>query len=116
MKHIKLYEKYNKSPKLGDYVICYESELDRDDDEDDKRCKDFLSKNIGIIVKVDYKKGSSNFDYLVQYFNIPENLYIYFKFKETLKGCRAMYKNEIVEWSKDKEDMEAILNAKKYNL
>ena len=107
----------NKVPKVGDYVIC---------EEDMKITVDsfelfsiFLSKNIGQIKNSCLDNG---YDFLVQYDTIPVNLNRFFSYYEDDKYfsnngcCRSMYIKEIKYFSKDREDLEVIIEAGKYNL
>ena len=98
----KTYESINEDePELGDYVICKESH------EHEIVVQNFLSQNIGKIVEMN--KG---YKYIVKYKNIPNDTKKYFIYQ----GTRGMDRNEIKYWSKDKEELESILNANKYNL
>jgi hypothetical protein len=110
----KIYEVYKEpknwytegEPRLNDYVILninwYSAELNY-----------FLNNCIGQICKL--KKDTKNPDhiqYQIIYENVPE------KFKKTyLQHNRFyVYKAQINDFSSNKEDLEAILAANKYNL
>jgi len=115
MKYIKTYESINKgTPKIGDWVICYEA----DSIADFMPRVIFTRNNIGQITETG---GNSPYTY-VNYFNVPKEIlynikqkYIGFDISDG-KFERGMLENEIIYWSKNKEDLEAILSAKKYNL
>ena len=117
MKYIKLFESKDK-PKVGDYVICDESEAYIPGNELDNELDIFLSKNIGRVVNYD---SEMKIEYMVQYENIPKNLELnYFSLGDSYDGgfkrCREMARDEIKFWNSDKETVEAALNAQKYNL
>lgn len=108
MKHIKTYENTIGKPKLGDYVICSENA--------NYDMHEFISKNIGKIVLTVYQPTNTvKYDYLVQYNNIPENLNIYFE-DYGASNARPMDIDEITEFSENRENLEFVLNANKYNL
>lgn len=104
MKHIKIYEKYKEKPEVGDYILtnyffigmnrswAYEY-------------KEFIHNNIGQIKKIEKT-------ITVKYTNIPQNILRFFD------GNNAIQINysDIIYFSKNKEDIEEILTAKKYNL
>lgn len=103
------WDTYQDSPliedlEIGDYVICYEQmELIRD----------FISNNVGQYVM---DRGfDEKFRYLIKYENIPTSISDYLT-DDGNKNCRRMASYEIVKWSKNKEELEAELAAKKYNL
>jgi hypothetical protein len=112
MKYIKQYEN-NTEPQIGDYVIC------KDDDDDFIEINDFLSSNIGRIIEpTDSETGSWNSD---------KKIFIWVKFTEPYEnydedadvitdGVRPFYKNEIIAFSPNKEDLKHIISANKYNL
>lgn len=134
MRHLKTYEsittgstidefieKHNDSkPKVGDWCICKENlSLTI---EEEVEVDNFLNTNVGEIIAI------RNDDYLVKYTNIPKSLISWFTFfwkgvekmKYTMPvdgiGCRRMNISEIKYWNKDKEELEIMINANKYNL
>jgi hypothetical protein len=105
MKYIKQYEE-NTEPQIGDYAIVKDSVVTIND-----AFADFLSENIGEIVD---NKYSYRYPFLVQFENIPDNLKIEFS---VLNGYeREFNRNEIIAFSPNKEDLELIISANKYNL
>lgn len=77
---------------------------------------EFINNNIGRIKKIGGHKINNIFypsNYLVEYFNIPEELENYF-----IEGgyCIRMIESQIKWWSENKEDLEDIIIANKYNL
>ena len=117
MKHIRLFEDINVKLKVGHWVIC------KDVDSDDKTLSEFLSNNIGRYIRTRTKYDintvdvSPKFSYMIQYYNIPNYLEEDFHFGEPDDmDCRIMCKEEILFWSKNKEDLEFIINANKYNI
>jgi len=106
MKHLKKFENINK-PEVGDYVICKNIE-----NEDLSILDYFLSENIGIIInnRTDFKK----FPYLIRFDDMPHELLIY---SEKREGKDIIFRSdEILHFSKNKEDLEHIIVANKYNL
>lgn len=107
MKHLKIYESYNEGkPKIGDYVICHNTECD----EDDQYLYKFLFTTIGQIIG----EGSS-FNRYSKTFTIEfpksEDLLRVWRDNKQVFGLE-----EILFWSDNKEDLEMILNSNKYNL
>ena len=120
MKYLIIYENFKKEPETGDYVICKEKSLIKDVDV----C-DFISNNIGRIFhyinndELDEYSVSKDYRYIIKYDNVPANINKYFRGMEGFKQpekSRRMSRDEIIYWSKNREDLEAILDAKKYNL
>jgi len=108
----KLFETLNEGePEVGDYVI-----VDMYNSDSDNIIKDFRSNSIGLI----WKKEDDDFLY-IKYFNIPKNILKYFYFSDYSDGLNIgnsifINKKWIKYWSKDKEELEPIISAKKYNL
>lgn len=106
MKYIKTYEEINiDKPQIGDYVI-----LDKTFDAE------FCSNNIGQIIKADpevsvyFSELYGDHDYIVKYENMPKE-------PEEFIGDKTFTSFEwILYWSKNKEELEAILASSKYNL
>ena len=113
MKYIKVF----REPKVGDYVACEENLLFSS--EDDLSNHNFISNNIGRITKIeeegpyrDSYKDKVYIAYIVEYDNVPKDKkYNILYFKNLFFSLR-----EIKFWSKNKEDVEEYLTAKKYNL
>jgi len=104
MKHIKVYDNLdNNEPEEGDYVICKEHSLN-------KYFVLFLENNIGKIIKI------NDYRYFITYDNIPEECNDYFMLYFCNFKTRDFFKSEIKYWSKNKKDLEIILQANKYNL
>ena len=112
MKYLKPYKQ--PKPQLGDYVICEESIGLTDSDQ---LCTKFTKSNIGQCIFI-----NQFVEYYIQYQNVPKELKIYFCngkekiFKEKKPNTRKMYKEEIIYWSPNKEDVEIYINTIKYNL
>lgn len=109
MKYLKTYEGYKKpkegDPLIGDYVIC--------DGESHSNIKieNYLKNNIGRIIE-DRSSDMATFrTYVVRYKNSPN----FFR-KEYPYGMITMWDSEIIYHSKNKENVEAFLSAKKYNI
>jgi len=106
MKYLKTYEE-NAELQIGNFVLCKEVSAIKD-------LQNFISENIGQYIRKQHQKN--NIYYIIEYENVPKNLKSYFTMKEynkTQYNCRQMSKRELVHWSKNKEDLEAILTANK---
>jgi len=105
MKHIKKFETTDK-PQINDYVICHEEY-----DDDVEGINTFLDNNIGQIIGR-FNNNDITSPFLVKYENIPNDIgYMFNKDKS-----RQMLNYEIIHFSKNKEDLEHVLSANKYNL
>jgi len=132
MKHIKTYEKNIDGPKIGDYVICKEK-------YGSKKSRKFTSKKIGQFIYYEKENitinnnANNTFNYIIRYENVTSIMQK--EFKETMinlyyiinkdeneipvknfQNCTMMSLNEIKYWAPTKEDCEAYIAAKKYNL
>jgi len=129
MRYIKTYEKLDKDqPKIGDYVICKELETNNVLNDAEISIVNFISKNIGEIVDFrtddnmtqEYIEVAYKYNIFVQYENIPDELYDDFAYHKKFDKCRIFNINEIIHWSKNKEELEEILEfdstVNKYNL
>lgn len=125
MKHLKIYENFD-DPQVGDYVICKDSKYSPDD-PDDIEIISFFENNIGQYISVngrgtspenDYFQFIPEYKYIIEYINIPDNLKGHFEFyiNDREKYVRGMKRDEILYWSDDKKELEAILAANKYNI
>lgn len=114
MKYIKTYEEINDNiPQVGDYVILND---DSTFDNDDMNYLNFIKTSIGYI----FKKPNVKFSY-IKYDNIPDNIKDYFQYSDYSEGlkvgnCILANDSNIQYWSKNKRELEPLLNAKKYNL
>jgi len=108
MKYLKRFENIN-TPQVGDYVIASL--------KTDKDIGIFIANNIGQIVAI--SENDINKLYTVKFFNIEKDIEKFF-FTEPEYGeymtLMFFYKYEILAFSKNKEELETILNANKYNL
>lgn len=109
MKYLKTFEEINiGEPEVGDYVICKEDNEDRSDD----KARDFTIRNIGKIVRI---SPNLKYKYDVSYENIPIKLYQFFNDINKEK-CRPIRYDEIIYWSKNKEELIPFISSNKYNL
>jgi len=103
----KIYESINDGePEIGDYVIC---------DPDFRNLFNFINNNIGQIINY----PSTTDKYVIKYENVPESIYSFFDVNISLSGHtykRYFQRDEIIYWSKNKEDLEHLIQSKKYNL
>ena len=99
---IKIFESINeKSPEVGDWVICEEFEPMLE-------IGIFTSNNIGKFIKYD---GNEAYPYIIKFDNIPKELETFFSNNE-----RNMLNEEIKYWSKNIEDIQLILKTNKFNV
>jgi len=116
MKYLKKYEEVSDNLQIGDYVICVCTSFT------DGKIKKFIDTNIGKYVRyiTNIKDVVDDFRYAIEYDNVPPELYRYsdiFSYESGIENiCLRVSRNEIIEYSKNKEDLEAIINANKYNL
>lgn len=110
MRYIKTYEQ-NIELEVGDYVII--------DYGLEGTVKDFLVNSIGKLVEIlppELKYGKFENPYLIRYENIPPNtMPVFIKLTDTI-GDKRVSKKQIKHSSKNKEDLEVILNANKFNI
>ena len=107
MKYIKKYENINK-PQIGNFVVCQDQFT---------KLKTFVNTNIGQYIKFSDEghDGPTGRQYLIQFKNVPPELYQLFKYYIE-PNCRAYTLSEIIFHSKNKKDCEIFLTANKYNL
>ena len=93
---------FDSDPEIGDYVIC----------DDYGTLKSFLLNSMGKIV---YVLPDSEV-YVVEYYCIPEEIKYRFNTYNDKHNCRYFSKEKIKYWSKDKQDLQKILDAQKFGL
>ena len=98
--------KPSPTPEIDDYVACDEHFYV--DKSEIRQLKNFTSNNVGKVIK---RQDGLDRNFLVEY-DVPVDLQSFFSDKK----CRSMMKKEIIFWSKNKEDAQDYLEAKKYNL
>ena len=106
MKYIKQFEN-GYGLREGDYVIC-------DEEEDISPAYNFIKNNIGIFLRIIVNSNNEEY-YAVQYSNVPKELKMYFEY-HNMYNVRPMFEHEIRYWSNNREELESILSANKYNL
>jgi hypothetical protein len=115
MKYLKTYEKIFTFgvPEPGDWVIIdYSSSISSPIDN-------FVKNNVGQIIGTGfwgYEDVNGNeqevLTFEIEYFNIPIHLKKHF----IAGGSIEVERKNIKSWSKNKEELELIINAEKYNL
>jgi len=117
MKYIKTYENIQAprtyeelnigKPEIGDYVIIKPYTNPRE-------LSDWIMNTMGKIIDIDDDL------YVIKYDNIPKGWEGHFTYSGDdgyyVEGIRKAYKFAILHWSKDKNEIEVIINANKYNL
>jgi hypothetical protein len=113
MKILKFSESLKNSPVIGDYVICKTNEQDYDQ----ASMKIFLENNIGKVVKIYHGYFPTSSNYIIEYNNVPKKLKHRFTIISQFPNCvKTFFLDEILYWDNDKEKIEAMINANKYNL
>ena len=115
MKYLKTFEEVNiDEPKVGDYAIFFDEiyEIGSGVSSDFNEYVYFINNNIGEIIKIE---KNDDYKYHVKFENVPINIIRYFDTASDYYYLR-FHKEEILYWSKNKEELEHILAAKKYNL
>lgn len=103
MKHLKFFEKNNKMPKVGDYILIdFQNKITGNDGS-----VYFIENSIGKVIHIEHDVIYAKYDnvpieYMNKYFNSSDTLTIHYSW--------------ISHISKYKKDLETLLNAKKYNL
>ena len=120
----KLYE-YFGEPVVDDYVICTIDETKFFVQPD---LATFIDNNIGRIAEIVKDEDADileDVSYFVYYENIPSNLSKSFKFQARFPydpffkpncGRRTMQRSEVTHWSRNKQELIEILNAKKFGI
>ena len=116
MMYIKLYEELDEPIEVGDYIIREEDRFNE--------LKPFFKENYGVVVDIprSTKKDKKNvlgevslIQYIIQYYNVPKELYNFFNRKNG-NFYRYCSLDEIIYHSKNKEDVEMKLSTQKYNI
>lgn len=105
MKHIHLYEDFsNLDIEFGDYAIFYYDELSQYayHAKLNSTLKDYINNNICLVINV---SNNENLWIEVLYDDLPYH-----------SNKILLTKNNIVKYSKNKEDLEIYLSEKKYNI
>jgi hypothetical protein len=111
MRYIKSYEELNNEPQIGDYVYCYLEDHTVND------FLNFINSSIGKLIDVRYNYDNTS-SYAIMYENIPKNIKFWFdnnifSFENNMEEPGLA---SIKFWAKNKEDLEDMLAADKYNL
>jgi len=104
MKILKKFGSFKDIPHVGDYVICHTEETHEN--------KDIINNSIGYF-------DSMFSNYFVILFDKEQEKGQYdsiYNPKDLKKLRFSAYKHEIIHWSKNKKDLEAILNSTKFNI
>ena len=115
----KIYEELNAGePEVGDWVIVNKKNYPT---AFNPKKYDFVNSSIGYI----WKKPAVNL-YLVKYFDIPVDQEQHFLYTDgfntgpiphpMIGNSMQLSIGDIVYWSKNKEDLEHVIQAKKYNI
>lgn len=108
----KIFETVSTQPNLGDYVIIRDPFSQGGPSE----FFNFTGNNIGKIIKIGKEHGGTGKVFTVKYENIPERLSfskLNFFNKNNERDCTA---RDFTYWSEDKDELQVILDAEKYNL
>ena len=116
MKYIKQYEDeeiiIKDELKLYDYVICEDAWMksQKEKGREYLEVNNILENNIGLYIQKDDETYTIKYDANI----IPEHLIEYFSHNGP--NTRNFYRIEIIHFSPNKEDLEAILSSTKYNI
>ena len=105
MKYIKKFEMNEDKPSNGDYVICGGKYFS--DSSFNKECLNLVINKIGIINNMTY--SYSNLSCMIKY-NLKKSDNI------NWSGNYFCELDDILYWSKDKEELELILKSNKFNI
>lgn len=103
MKYLRKFEDLKEEPVVGDYVIIESNDIIN------LNLKHFIENNIGQITKF-FKFDET---VLIKYTNVPKDLRIWFSSNAQIITFKLEY---IKYFSNNKEELEVILTANKYNL
>lgn len=113
----KIFEKIVDEPMPGDYVICKKNKNYFNNEE----LNTFYENNIGVIAFIHDYSNKADKNYQKCYnviFQIPPNkryLDPFLRKKDTTIR-QQFWPNEVLHWSKNKEDLDVIINSKKFNV
>jgi hypothetical protein len=119
MKHLKYFEIINEGdPEVGDYVFVYIG------NDHGKMWQDYINNSIGKIIInntasgfiVEYTLSDYIIDNFLRHKEEYDRKYIIVKDDGSKVIKMHFKKSEIKKWSNDKNDLEAIIAQKKYNL
>ena len=105
----KIFENINVAPKVGDYVI-----IDTDRNNCNIQVNNFLNDNIGQIVETPTSHGGTEVIYIVKFDDVSDELlrFNYFDYEYT-----HQYKlNKLKCWSDKKDELQTLIDSKKYNI
>jgi len=112
MKHLKKFESIEDNPQIGDYVIC------EDQYDDEEEIATFISQNIGQCIDINKGSQTDKISYFIQYKNVPNNelFFEHTVINKNYTNVLEMFLEEIIHFSKNKEDLQIYLDVNKYNL
>jgi len=106
----KLFENISTSPKIGDYVIINEVEFSFSS----KVFYEFIKSNIGKIESTYISHGGTEKFYVIRFdLKIIPDLIVTMFNKD---GDRSFNFSDLKFWSSNKEELEILINSKKYNI
>jgi hypothetical protein len=109
MKYLKKYESDNDEPKVGDYFIVTIFPKDYYSEE----YINFLKEHIGRIIRIDKSYNVNNIAWILGKFLFTSDDSV--QVKNSFNYVQS-FDFKHITFSSNKEDLEAILQAKKYNL
>jgi hypothetical protein len=117
MKYLRKFESIEDDPQIDDFVICCELPTP-DNTTYPPHIKKFVDSNIGKYIK--HLPNNDEYSYLIQYDNIPEEYQKDFEYNEPLNenfvpNARAMKREEIIHFSKNKKSLIPYITSIKYN-
>jgi len=114
MIRIKTFEKFEKLedfPRVGNYVFL-------ETDFYNPKLQDFFTNHVGKIIRISNRINPIQETIEVKYENsdVPDDLETYFRYNEIDGYVKGFNLDQIEFFSKNKEDVEAYIQSKKYNL
>lgn len=110
MKYIKSYENIQEEPQVGDYIIMHTITIE-------PNAFKFINNNIGQILTIEPGLSQNKKLLSIAYDNVPAEITEWFNWDSfIMKYVKRFSDRFIVAFSKNKEDLEHIIDAKKYNL
>ena len=100
----KIFENNEGEPEVGDYIIFTNLEFTENDKVDP-----YLESHIGKLIEIKIYEPK----YLVLFENLPDDI---FWDVTNIKDTINFYREEILDWSKNKEELKTKLAANNYNL
>jgi len=120
MKYIKTFENIQKEPKVGDYVLCEDS--DNEDVIELSDWNEYIRTHIGKVIQIKPGTDLRSKIYVVKYKDVPNYIQKHFHYMMDDEGNfiyhdrRGFYIEEIKFCSPSKKKVELMMKANKFNI